>query len=141
MTEPKMPRKKPKTIQTCYSTFPYMFPFHKLCLYKTTTKHQNYVPNYSNRLSQNNARKAKNKTNLQQRVLLRITLSKITLLQNDTNALKIMFPAAKNDWAKNAKKKPKTKKTCYSTFPYIFPFHKLCLYKTTLNIKNYVPSC
>ena len=53
--------------------------------------------------------KAKNKTNLQQRVSLRITLSKITLLQSDTNALKIMFPAAKNDWAKNAKKKAKNK--------------------------------
>ena len=51
--------------------------------------------------------KAKNKTNLQQRVSLRITLSKITLLQSDTNALKIMFPAAKNYWAKNAKKKAK----------------------------------
>ena len=41
--------------------------------------------------------KAKNKTNLQQRVSLRITLPKIILLQNDTKALKIMFPAAKND--------------------------------------------
>ena len=53
--------------------------------------------------------KAKNKTNLQQRVSLRITLSKITLLQSDTNALKIMFPAAKIDWTKNAKKKAKNK--------------------------------
>ena len=53
--------------------------------------------------------KAKNKTNLQQRVSLRITLSKITLLQSDTNALKIMFLAAKNDSAKNSKKKAKNK--------------------------------
>ena len=41
--------------------------------------------------------KAKNKPNLQQRVSLRITLPKIILLQNDTKALQIMFPAAKND--------------------------------------------
>ena len=54
--------------------------------------------------------KAKNKTNLQQRVLLRITLLKIIVLQSDSKALKIMFPAAKNDWAKNAKKKAKSKK-------------------------------
>ena len=54
--------------------------------------------------------KAKNKTNLQQRVSLRITLQKkIILLQSDTKALKIMFPAAKNDWAKNAKNKAKNK--------------------------------
>ena len=52
--------------------------------------------------------KAKNKTNLKQRVSLRITLSKL-LLQSDTKALKIMFPAAKNDWAKNAKNKAKHK--------------------------------
>ena len=51
--------------------------------------------------------KAKNKTKLQQRISLRITLPKIILLQNDTKALKIMFPAAKNDWAKNAKNKAK----------------------------------
>ena len=51
--------------------------------------------------------KAKNKTNLQQRVALRITLPKIILLQSDTKASKIMFPAAKNDWAKNAKNKAK----------------------------------
>ena len=54
--------------------------------------------------------KARNKTNLQQRVSLRITLSKITLLQSDNKALKIMFPAAKNDWAKNAKNKEKSQK-------------------------------
>ena len=41
--------------------------------------------------------KAKNKTNLQHRVLLRITLPKSVLLQSDTKALKIMFPAADND--------------------------------------------
>ena len=47
--------------------------------------------------AKNAKNKAKNKTNLQQRVSLRITLPKIILLQNDTKALKIMFPAAKND--------------------------------------------
>ena len=41
--------------------------------------------------------KANNKTSLQQRVLLRITLPKIILLQSNNKALKIMFPAAKND--------------------------------------------
>ena len=41
--------------------------------------------------------KVKNKTNLQQRISLRITLPKIVLLQNDTKALKFMFLAAKND--------------------------------------------
>ena len=51
--------------------------------------------------------KAKSKTNLQQRVLLRITLPKIVFLQSDTKALEIMFPTAKNDWAKNAKNKAK----------------------------------
>ena len=53
--------------------------------------------------------KAKNKAHLQQRVSLRITLLKIILLQSDTKALNIMFPAAKNDWAKNAKNKAKNK--------------------------------
>ena len=42
--------------------------------------------------------KAKNKTSLQQRVSLRITLSKFILLQSDTKALKILFPAAKYDF-------------------------------------------
>ena len=41
--------------------------------------------------------KAKSKTNLQQRVLLRITLPQIVFLQSDTKALEIMFPTAKND--------------------------------------------
>ena len=41
--------------------------------------------------------KAKNKTSLQQRVSPRITLPKIMLLQSDTKALNIMFPAAKDD--------------------------------------------
>ena len=83
--------------------------------------------------------KAKNKTNLQHRVSLRITLQKIIILQSDTKALQIMFPAAKNDWAKNAKNKPKTKQTCYSTYHYILPIHKLCLYKTTTKHQSYVP--
>ena len=51
----------------------------------------------------------KNKTNLQQRVSLRIVLPKIILLQSDIKTLKIMFPDAKNDWAKKAKNKAKNK--------------------------------
>ena len=38
-----------------------------------------------------------------------LLFKKIILLQSDTKALKIMFPAAKNDWAKNAKNKAKNK--------------------------------
>ena len=45
--------------------------------------------------------------------------------------MKIMFPATKIDYSKNARKKPKTKQTCNSVFHYILPFHKLYLYKTT----------
>ena len=77
-------------------------------------------------------KKAKCKTNLQQRVSLRITLPQIIPLQKDTQALKIMFPATQNDKAKNARKKPKTKQTCNSAFHSILPFHKLHLYKTIL---------
>ena len=71
--------------------------------------------------------KAKNKTSLQQRVSLRITLPKIILLQNDTKALKFMFPAAKTDSAKNAKNKAKSEKnllqyiSLHSTLPEIVP--------------------
>ena len=42
-------------------------------------------------------KKPKNKTNLQQCISLHITLPQIMPLQNDTIALKIMFPAAQND--------------------------------------------
>ena len=71
--------------------------------------------------------KAKNKTNLQQRVSLRITLPKIIVLQSGTKALKIMFQAAKNDSAKNAKNKAKNKKnllqyiSLHITLPQIVP--------------------
>ena len=41
--------------------------------------------------------KAKNKTNLQQCISLHITLPQIIPLQNDTQALKIMFPATQNE--------------------------------------------
>ena len=40
---------------------------------------------------------AKNKTNLQQCISLRITLPQIIPLQNDTQALKTMVPATQND--------------------------------------------
>ena len=49
-------------------------------------------------------KKAKNKTNLQQYISLQFTFPQIIPLQNDTRALNIMFPAAQNDEAKNAKK-------------------------------------
>ena len=41
--------------------------------------------------------KAENKTNLQQCIAPHITLPQIIPLQNDTKALKIMFPATKQD--------------------------------------------
>ena len=41
-------------------------------------------------------KKPKTKTNLQQCISLHIALPQIVPLQNDTKALKIMFPAAKN---------------------------------------------
>ena len=44
-----------------------------------------------------NARKKPKKTNLQQCISLHITLTQIMPLQNDTNVLEFMFPAAKND--------------------------------------------
>ena len=53
--------------------------------------------------------KPKNETNSQQCISLHITLPQIMPAQNDTKALKIMFPAAQNDEAKNAKK-PKQNK-------------------------------
>ena len=53
-------------------------------------------------------KKAKTK-NLQQCISIHITLPQIIPLQNDTQALNIMFPAAQNDYAKNAKK-PKQNK-------------------------------
>ena len=56
--------------------------------------------------------------------------SKIIPLQNDTQALKLMFPTTQNDYAKNARKRPKSKQTYSSAFHYILPCHKL--YKTTL---------
>ena len=65
--------------------------------------------------------KAKNETSLQQRVSLCITLPKIILLQSDTKALKIMFPAAKNDWAKNAKNKAKNNKLATVHFTTYYP--------------------
>ena len=76
-------------------------------------------------------KKAKNKINLQQCISLHITLPQIIRLQNDPQAIKIMFPAAQNDLAKNAREKPKPKQTCNSAFHYILPCHKLYLYKTT----------
>ena len=54
-------------------------------------------------------KKPKTKTNLQQCILLYITLLQIVPLQIDTKALKVMFPAAKNDWTKNAKNIAKNK--------------------------------
>ena len=48
--------------------------------------------------------------------------------QNDTKVLEIMFPAAKNDKAKNAWKKPKKKQTRNSAFHYVLFFQKLYLY-------------
>ena len=52
--------------------------------------------------------KSQNK-NLQQCISLHITLPQIIPLQNDPQALKIMFPAAQNDLAKKCQKKAKNK--------------------------------
>ena len=41
--------------------------------------------------------KGQNQNNLQQCISLHITLPQIIPLQNDTQAFKIMFPAAQND--------------------------------------------
>ena len=46
--------------------------------------------------------KPKYETNSQQCISLHITLPQIMPAQNDTKTLKIMFPAAKNEKAKNA---------------------------------------
>ena len=53
-------------------------------------------PAAQNDLAKKCQKKAKNKTNLQHCISLHITLSQITLLQNDTKTLKMMFPATKN---------------------------------------------
>ena len=54
-------------------------------------------------------RKPKTKTNLQQCISLHITLPQIVPLQNDTKALKIMFPAAEKWLSQKCKKKAKIK--------------------------------
>ena len=53
-------------------------------------------PAAQNDLAKKCQKKAKNKTNLQQCISLHITLPQIIPLQNDTQALKIMLPAAEN---------------------------------------------
>ena len=55
--------------------------------------------------------KAKNKTGLQQRVSLRITFSKIILLQSDTKTLNITFKLFKMTEPKMPRIRPKTKQT------------------------------
>ena len=80
--------------------------------------------------------KAKNKTNLQQRVSLRITLPKIILLQNDTKALKFMFPAAKNDSAKKRQEKSqKQNKLATVHFTTHYPSINCAFTKTEKNQK------
>ena len=81
--------------------------------------------------------KSQNKTNLQQCISIHITLPQIIPIQKNTQALKMMFPAAQNDKTKNARKQPKTKQYCSSTFYYIIPCHKLYLYKTTLKHEKF----
>ena len=112
-----------------------------MCLYKTTTKHQNYVPSYSNRPSQNNARKKpKTKENCNSEIL-HISLPQIILLQKDTQALKIMFPATQNDKAKNARKSQKQNKLATARFTTYHSFKNYTFTKRHQSIKNYVPSC
>ena len=86
------------------------------------------LPAAKNKKAKNAWKKPKNKTNLQQYISLQITLPQIVPSQNDTEALKIMFPAA-NKWLsqKCQKKKLKTKaylQQCISlhiTLPQIMP--------------------
>ena len=54
-------------------------------------------PASKNDWAKNAKNKAKNKTNLLQYISLHITLPQIIPLQNDTQALKIMFPAPQTD--------------------------------------------
>ena len=79
--------------------------------------------------------KAKNNTNLQQCISLHITLPQIIPLQNNTQALKIMFPAAQNDKIKNAKK-PKQNKLATVHFTTYYPSINCAFTKRQQSIKN-----
>ena len=96
--------KKPATVH-----FTNYYPSTNYTFTKRHTSIKYYVPSYSKWLRQKCQKKAKNKTNLQQYISLQFTFPQIIPLQNDTQALNIMFPAAQNDEAKNAKK-PKQNK-------------------------------
>ena len=114
------------------SLFHYILPFHKMCLYKTTTKHQNYVPSYSNRLSQNNARKSQ-KQNKLATVHFTIYYSSTNYTFTKGHSSIKNYVSSYSKWqSQKWPKKAKTKQTCNSAFHYILLFYKLWLYKTTL---------
>ena len=78
---------------------------------------------------------------MQQRVSIRITLTTIILLQNDTKALKFKFPAAKNDSAKKRQEKSqKLNKLATLHFTLYYRSINCTFTKRQQSIKNNVPS-
>ena len=94
---PKMPEKDQKLNKPTAVHLTTYYPATNCTFIKGHPSIKNYVPSCSNWLSQKCQKVAKNKTNLQQCISLHITLPQIIPLQNDTQAIKIMFPAAVND--------------------------------------------
>ena len=86
------------------------------------------------------SQKAKKKTKLQQCISLHITLPQIIPLQNDTHALKIVFPATQND-AKNARKDQKLNKPTAVHLTTYYPATNCTFTKRHSSIKYYVTSC
>ena len=96
-TKTKMPEKSQKQNKLATVHFTTYYPSINYCFTKGHPSIINYVPSCSKWMSQKCKKVAKNKTNLQQCISLHITLPQIIPLQNDTQALKIMFPAAQTD--------------------------------------------
>ena len=109
---------KPATVH-----FTNYYPSTNYTFTKRHTSIKYYVPSYSTWLRQKCQKKAKNKTNLQQYISLQITLPQFVPSQNDTEALKIMFPAAKVTKPKMPEKSQKQKPTCNSAFHFSLHFH------------------
>ena len=122
MTKPKVPEKSQKQNKLATVHFTTFYPATNYTFTKRHPGIKNYVPSYSKWLSQKCQKKGQNqnklakvhfttcypstnyafkkakcKTNLQQRVSLRITLPKIIPLQNGTKESKNIFPATQND--------------------------------------------
>ena len=98
MTKPKNPRKCQK--QNKVATVHFITYYHSKKY--TFTKRPSSIKNYVFIATQNDKAKkrqikAKNKTNFQQCISSNITIPNNIRLQNDPQALKIMFPATQND--------------------------------------------